>query len=65
VLVLTKVGSPEAAGIDLAWLELEVPGVPGLVTSVLEGVGLAERRTRLGQVVSARAPQPGRRGQRR
>ena len=47
VLVLTKVDSPETADVDLSAIELEVPGVPVLVTSVLEGVGLAELRDRI------------------
>ena len=52
VLVLTKVDSPDAADIDLARIELEVPGVPVLVTSVLEGLGLAELRARIAGVTS-------------
>lgn len=47
VLVLTKVDSPESTGVDLPAIELEVPGIPVLVTSVLEGVGLAELRARI------------------
>ncbi len=52
VLVLTKSDAPEAADIDLDRIGLEVPGVPVLVTSVIEGVGLAELRARIAGVTA-------------
>ncbi len=47
VLVLTKMEGPEAGAVDLARIELEVPGIPVLVTSALEGIGLAELRAHI------------------
>jgi len=47
VLVLTKARAPGAADLDVPRIELEVPGVLVTVTSVLEGMGLAEVRARI------------------
>ena len=44
VLLLTKVGSSDAADVDLPRLELEHPGMRVLLSSALEGVGLDELR---------------------